>query len=518
MNADPTSEHDIPSPASPPDPDDDEGRPSPEFHKLLEDFERGRKSEARSTVEVSVGIKVRARLISIGDEQSLVDFGGRSEGAVETRLLKDESGAMKHAIGDELDLFVLRAEDEVLLAPTIRADADAAMSQLREAHRNGVPVTGRVTGRNAGGLEVDFTGARGFCPVSQIESGFCADPSVHVGHTLDFLVTGFRDGRGGVVVSRRALLKREEEENARKLLATLKPGDEVEARVARLEPFGAFVDLGGVDGLVHVSEIRHERVGHPSEALAVGERVRARVLRIEPGKDGRTRIALSIKAAAPDPWLDVERMFAKGARVTGPVVRLTEFGAFVNLAPGIDGLVHVSEAAAHPVAHVKDVLATGQSIEAVVTNVDPQKKRISLSIREAISAASPAPPARKPATGDRVEGFVSGIKPFGLFVDLPAYGLRTRGLVPREETGAARDADLSKRFSIGDALEVEVLESRDDRIRLSLRRERAASEPASPARESAPAAAPPPAEVELTTMAIALRKALEKAKEKEGPQ
>jgi small subunit ribosomal protein S1 len=499
------------NPAPPDDPDHDPV--SSAFAKALEEYERRRGSAAAAAgaaAEITVGMKLKGKVVSVGEEHTLIDFGGRSEGVAETHRLRGEDGALRVAAGDELELFVVEAGDQIVLAPSLRADAHAALSQVREAQAAGLPVTGRVTGLNAGGLEVELGGVRGFCPVSQIEAGFCAEPAAYVGRTLEFLVTNAGDARGGVVLSRRQLLRRAEEERARQLLAAIKPGDELEGTVARLEAFGAFVDLGGVDGLVHVSEIRHERTGHPSQALSTGERVRVRVLRIEPGKEGRSRIALSIKAATPDPWTGIETRFAPGMRVRGVVARLADFGAFVTLAPGIDGLVHVSEAALQRVAHVKEVLAPGQEIEAVVLGVDPAKKRISLSIRETQTASLPE--ARTPAAGDVVEGRIAGIKPFGVFVDLPDYGPRVTGLLPREETGEPRGADLTRVFSVGLPLQVEILEVKNERIRLGL----VHSRPASPqAAEPVTAAAKPAAEPELTTMAIALRKAMEEARRKQ---
>jgi small subunit ribosomal protein S1 len=264
---------------------------------------------------------------------------------------------------------------------------------MREAQQAGMPVSGRVVELNAGGLRVDLGGVRGFCPISQIELGFCAEPSVYVGRTLEFLVTGIEESRRSVVVSRRQLLQREEREAAQRRLATLKPGDELDGVVKHLEGFGAFIDLGGIEGLVHVSEIGHARVAHPRDALAVGQKVRVRVLRLETGKDGRPRIALSIKASAPDPWEGVAQRWTPGARVQGEVARLADFGAFVTLEPGIDGLVHISEIAAHRVERVKDALAVGQRVEAVILAVDPKKRRISLSIRASTQEApTPEPP------------------------------------------------------------------------------------------------------------------------------
>ncbi len=509
-----------PPPAVPPvAPDSDDEAPSSDFARALEEFERGKRpaaAAAGAAAEITVGMKVKGKVVAVGDEHTLVDFGGRSEAVVETRHFRAEDGTLKVAPGETLELFVVEAGEQVVLAPSIRTDAHAALRQVREAQAAGVPVSGRVTGVNSGGLEVDLGGARAFCPMSQIEATFCADPAVYVGRTLEFMVTQVGDARGGVVLSRRQLLRQAREEQAQKLLASLKPGDELDGTVARLEAFGAFVDLGGVDGLVHVSEIRHERVGNPRDALTVGDKVHVKVLRLDAGKDGRQRISLSIKAATPDPWTGIEARFAPGSRVQGVVARLTDFGAFVTLAPGIDGLVHVSEAAAQRVGHVKEVLAPGQPIEAVVLGVDAAKKRISLSVREALAAS--LPPARTPGAGEIVEGRVAGIKPFGVFVDLPDYGPRASGLLPREETGEPRGADLARLFTVGQSVQVEVLEVKAGKIRLGLthvRPERPAhKEPVPPAAagpKPGAAGATPRPEPELTTMAIALRKAMEEA-------
>ncbi len=380
-----------PNPPIPNDPDFDE-KPSEDFAQALAAYEAGARpaaAAADATRELAVGDKVRGRVISIGADVLLVDYGGRSEGAVETRAYRNEDGTLRVAVGDELDLFVVSAGEPVTLASSIRTDPRAALGSLREAHAAKVPVTGRVTGTNTGGLSVEVGGVRGFCPVSQIESGFCADPSVYVGRTLEFLVTAVEEGRGSVVLSRRALLRRVEEEQATQALSTLQPGDERDGVIARLEPFGAFINIGGLDGLAHVSEISWTRVSHPGDVVQVGQKVRVKVLRIEQGKDGRPRVALSLKAAAPDPWIEGISQFSPGQKVTGKVARLADFGAFVTLAPGIDGLVHVSQIALQRINHPKDVLSVGQEIEAAILSVEPDKKRISLSMRELLAAGLP---------------------------------------------------------------------------------------------------------------------------------
>lgn len=380
-------------------PDDpDAPPPSEDFAHALEAFERSA-AGTRGTAETPApGTRVRARVVAIGDAHVILDYGGRSEAVAETRHFRNAEGELRVKPGDTVDMVVVpassEAPDAVVLSPSVRPEPQRATSQLREAMAAAVPVSGRVTAVNAGGLTVDVAGARAFCPVSQIDSGYVADPSVYVGRTLEFLVAEVRPGKGGAVLSRRKLLKRGEEERARQLLAELKPGDERDGTVARLEPFGAFVDLGGVDGLVHVSEIRHERTRHPSDALTVGEHVRVRVLKIENDARGKTRIALSIRAATPDPWTTAGDQFRPGMRVHGVVARGTEFGTFVTLAPGIDGLVHLSQMPARG-----GRLTPGQEVDAVVLNVDPARRRIALSMREpgerTPEAAAPAPEAER---------------------------------------------------------------------------------------------------------------------------
>ncbi len=373
---------------------DTEDQPSAVFAEALQAHEQEQPATTTSAPEAKVGAKVRGKVVSIGDAHVLFDFGGRSEGAAEARPWRNEDGTMKIAVGDELDLYVVEAGDQVVLATSIRAKDKKAKAKpkadlgpLKEAHKSGVPVSGKVTGVNTGGLTIDIGGVRGFCPISQIEAGFVADAKVYVGKTLEFAVTKIEEGRSSVVLSRRSLLKRGDDAKAKEILATIKAGDELDAKVARLETFGAFVDLGGIDGLVHISEISLMRIGHPKEALQEGQAVRVKVLRVENGKDGKPRIALSIRATGPDPWQGVEGQFTEGQRVEGTVARLAEFGAFITLAPGLDGLVHISEVSRQRIGHVKEALTLGQKVEAVVLGVDPDKKRISLSIKQTLPPA-----------------------------------------------------------------------------------------------------------------------------------
>jgi small subunit ribosomal protein S1 len=438
------------SESSPPggDSPDNEEAPSTEFAGALESFEHDSPAAAQPAARsaLPVGTAVHGKVVSVTDDAVMVDYGGRSEG-----------------VADAVDLFVVAAGDEVRLAPSMKAESSGeALKLVREAHASGMPVTGKVTGVNSGGLAVDVGGVRGFCPLSQIELGFCSDPARYVGRSLEFTVTSIEENRGSAVLSRRKLLKQAEDESARQLAATLQVGDEREGTVRRLEPFGAFVDIGGADGLVHVSEIRHARVGHPKQVLKEGQKVKVKVLRIDASKEGAPRISLSMKAAEPDPWSDVANRFTVGATVQGTVARLTDFGAFVTLAPGIDGLVHVSEIAHERVQHPKDVLKPGQTVDAIVQSIDPEKKRVSLSIKKTLPRDESLGPARPPRS---------------------AGGGGGRG--ERRGGGGGGGSPRSPR------------ESRE-------RDSRPVAMPAAPAQPAEP-----------TTMAIALRKAIEEAKKRE---
>lgn len=391
--------------ASPSTPDEEPGAASG-FGEALEAFERGKKKPERKKKPGGprVGQKVSGTIVAVTDTHVMVDIGGRSEATAEIAPFRNEDGTVRVAVGEAIELFVVEAGDTVALAPSAPVVKHAGIERMREAHASGMPVSGRVTGTNTGGLQVNLGSVRGFCPMSQIELGRCTEPAAYVGKKLEFVVTSIEASRRSVVLSRRRLLRRQEAEEAKQRLAELKPGDELEGTVRRLEPFGAFVNLGGLDGMVHVSEIGYGRIAHPRDAIHEGEKVRVRVMRIEKGKGGRPRIGLSIKATAPDPWVDIPTRFTPGMRVKGVVARRVDFGMFVTLAPGVDGLVHVSELGARQ-GEAKNAPEVGEEIEVTVRAVDTEKRRISLTTREpgeAMMESGPPPGRRRePRAGGR---------------------------------------------------------------------------------------------------------------------
>lgn len=425
---------------TPPDPpvkpEDDEDDPSAaaqaaEFAAMLEEFDRQRAGPAAGPARrrgrpaagaeggPRVGARVRARVVSISGDTVLFDIGGRSEAVGDARAFRNEDGTPTIEPGAELELFVVEAGESIVLSRTARSGGGArgkvSLEAVRQARAAELPVRGKVTAVNTGGLAVDIDGVRAFCPLSQIDTAFVEDPAPFVGRVFEFLVTEVDESRQRVVVSRKKLLQREQSARAQERLAALAPGQDLEGTIARLEPFGAFVDLGGIDGLIHVSELSHARIAHPRDVVAQGDKVKVRVLKVEPGKDGRPRVALSLRAATPDPWTTSVQQFTPGQRVSGVVVRLADFGAFVNLAPGIDGLVHVSQISTRRIAHAREVLTPGQAVEAVVLAVEPERKRISLSMKDASEEAIPpstmersSRPESRPARSGRPPGREGG--------------------------------------------------------------------------------------------------------------
>jgi small subunit ribosomal protein S1 len=341
-----------------------------------------------------VGQKVSGKVISITEEQIFVDLGTKSEGMIEAAQLRDAEGKLGVGIGDAIDATVTAIDPEsgvIVLRKRAsgRGGHQEVANELRQAFQYGMPVEGMVTGINKGGAEVQAYGMRAFCPLSQLDLRYVENPQQFIGQRLKFKVArieeGSRNRRPDIVLSRRALLEEEAQAKATELRARLKVGAVLKGRVTSLTTYGAFIDLGGLEGLLHVSEIGHSRLADPREALAVGQEVEVQVIKIEKGKDEKRpeRISLSRRALERDPWRDAADRFAEGAVLPGRVMRLESFGAFVELAPGLEGLVHVSElGAGRRLSHAREAVQIGQDVKVRVLNVDPVKRRISLSMAQ----------------------------------------------------------------------------------------------------------------------------------------
>lgn len=430
---------------------------------------------------LEVGEVIEGLIVSIGENDIFIDVGGKSEATIDRKEMEEE-GELTLKVGDKLSAFVTQVEPEVQLSRAL-ARKHLNLGALEDAKDLGIPVQGKVTGLNKGGLEVDFNGARGFCPISQIELGFCEDASRFVGESLEFRVMEVRENGRNIVVSRRSLLEEEQAERAEEIKAQLFEGAEFEGEVTTLQPFGAFVDLGGgMQGMVHVSQISHARIDHPQDVLSAGQKVRVRVMKIEqdPKRPERQRIGLSMKVLLGDPWESTAATLSEGAQVEGKVVRIQPFGAFVSLPGGVDGLIHISELADRHVGHPSEVVTVGDTVQVTVLRVEQDTRRIALSLKgrdgygdgggdDQDGAASGG--EGEVAIGALCECVVDRIKPFGLFVKIKGGGRSARGLIPTEETGAGRNANLRRAFPEGSELKAMITEidRETGKIKLSIK-------------------------------------------------
>lgn len=383
-----------------------------DFAAALAAFEGGR-VEQRSPLP-AVGERVSARVVSIGEQSAFVDLGGKAEGVVPLEQLTDDEGHVTVAVGDTIEGAVASVENDTVVLRVRGGHGPAAPAELRQAHEHGLPVSGTVQAVVKGGVEVAVSGLRAFCPISQLDLRYVEDPAAFVGQRLDFRIARFEEGRGrpNLVLSRRALLEEEARARAEAARAAIAVGKVLRGRVTSLASYGAFVDLGGIEGLIHVSELGHGRVGHPQEVVAVGDEVEVQVLAIAPpDARGRERISLSRRATTPDPWHAEAAKLVPGGRRTGRVRRLETFGAFVELAPGVDGLLHVSELAGlgqRELRHPREVLRIGQTVEVTVLSVTPENRRIALALARdeepedagAVDPAGPRPGSGFGAIGD----------------------------------------------------------------------------------------------------------------------
>ncbi|MGE0081205.1 MAG: 30S ribosomal protein S1 [Thiohalomonadaceae bacterium] len=377
-----------------------------DFSALLNEYER--KSPGPGHKVPQPGDRVRGRIISIGAEQAFVDLGTKAEAAIDIEELTNAEG---HAVqvGDVIEAYVLSRDDRsgtlILGSGAGRHVHDSA--GLEQAFANGLPVEGMVSGVAKGGLEVQVAGVRGFCPASQVDTRFVDDLQGYVGQRLSFRITRYEGGRRpNLVLSRRALLEEEARQKAAELRSRLAVGLVLKGTVTSVKDYGAFVDLGGLEGMVHVSELSYSRGAKAQDLVKPGDVVEVSVLRIEQTDKGE-RIALSMRALGPDPWQEAETRYPVGAKVKGTVTRLQPFGAFVELEPGLEGLVPNSElGGGRRVSHPKEVLNPGDVVEASVLGVDSARRRLSLSLDTSAHEEAANVEAYRPAATPKAEASV----------------------------------------------------------------------------------------------------------------
>jgi small subunit ribosomal protein S1 len=418
------------------------------------------------------GDKVSGKVLKVSKDTIFVDLGGKSEGIADIQEFLDKKGNLTIKQGDWVEMRVASIRDGIHLTKGMKVQGPDSLDILREAKENLIPVEGRVTKAVKGGFEIDFSGLRAFCPLGQIDIQFCEKPEDHVGARYSFRIMEIKEKGKNIIVSRRVLLEEEREEKSKETLARLKPDLECEGKVTKLTDFGAFVDIGGIEGMVHISEISHGRIKHPSEILKPGQQVKVRVLKIETDKEGRPKVSLSIKALEPDSW-EKGLGFEEGEIIRGKVSKLADFGAFVEVAPGVDGLVHISEISYERVPHPSKFLREGDEVDVLVMGIDRQTHRISLSIKEAtvkkrMEQEGQGSDKVRLEKGQVLKGIVEDSKPYGLFVRLLQFGPKVRGLLPMEELRDSEKRDVKRKFPKGQEIQVEIISiDEQGRIRLS---------------------------------------------------
>jgi small subunit ribosomal protein S1 len=460
----------------------------PESESFAEMFEAQQKDggvPARRSVRI--GEKVSGTIFQLGADTAFVTLSNaKSEAMIELRELKDDEGVLRYGVGDTIEAHVIEAGARGILLSRALAKGSANMAMLAEARASGMPVEGMVLSVNKGGVEVAIGDVRAFCPISQLDIRFVEKPDQFIGEKLKFRVTEVRDRN--VVLSRRSLLEDEQRQLAAKTRETLAEGKVVKGKITGVRDFGAFVDLGGVEGMIPVSELSYMRVAHPSDVVKVGDEVEVEILRMEAAQPNspdkakqKERITLSMRARQEDPFKTAIAEIKEGDRLQGKVVRLQPFGAFVELRPGVDGLVHISALSERRIAHPRDVVQVGETIWVQVEKIEPNDKRIGLrriteeeaqrpaEERPAAAAAEekkPAEPAApRPKVGQVVVGKVDRIEPYGVFLVFPGG----KGLIPAAETGTERGTDLRKKFSLGQELKVAIVDiDASGKIRLSI--------------------------------------------------
>lgn len=428
------------------------------FAELLENF----LGSAQDSLE---GRVVKGTVMAIQNDLVIIDIGLKSEGRIPLKEFKSSTDDSELKVGDLVDVYIEKLEDkngEILLSRE-RARREAVWGQLEEAHAKGDRVLGVIYSRVKGGFTVDLGGAVAFLPGSQVDVRPIRDTAPLIGVPQPFMILKMDRARGNIVVSRRSILEESREEARSELVSNLEEGQVVSGVVKNITDYGAFVDLGGIDGLLHVTDISWKRITHPSEILNVGQTIQVQITKFN--KD-TNRISLGMKQLENDPWAGIDAKYPVGAILHGRITNITDYGAFVELEPGVEGLVHVSEMSwTKKNFHPGKLVSTSQELDVKVLDVDPSKRRISLGIKQC--QTNPwAAFSEDHKVGDIIEGEIKNITDFGLFVGLN-----------NEIDGMVHSSDLSweksgeealKDYKKGGTVKVKVLDIDVEKERVGL--------------------------------------------------
>ena len=329
--------------------------------------------------QLSPGQKIKAVVVDVSQDSIFLDVGGKSEGFVDRKELEDETGDVTVETGDTLEVYFLSSARNEMLFTTKIGGGSTSLAHLEEAYRNGIPLEGFIKKEIKGGFEVTVAGKiRTFCPYSQMDIRRISDAEDYVGEHMLFRITEYKENGRNIILSRRIILEEEREEKRELLKETLQEGMTVQGVITSIQKFGAFVDIDGIEGLIPISEIGWSRIEDIQEILTEEQKVEVVILKLDWEND---RYSFSLKQALPDPWESISQKLPVGSSHSGTVVRLTKFGAFVNLEEGIDGLIHISKlGGGRRINHPKEVLDEGQTVEVKIEDIDAEQKRLSLAL------------------------------------------------------------------------------------------------------------------------------------------
>ena len=421
--------------------------------------------ESLQELETRPGSIVKGTVVSIDKDIVLVDAGLKSESAIPAEQFKNAEGELEIAIGDEVDVALDAVEDgfgETILSRE-KAKRHEAWVELEKAYDDKATIKGVINGKVKGGFTVEVNSVRAFLPGSLVDVRPVRDTTHLEGKELEFKVIKLDAKRNNVVVSRRAVIEAESSAERETLLANLEEGHEVKGIVKNLTDYGAFVDLGGVDGLLHITDMAWKRVKHPSEIVNVGDEINVKVLKFDKEKQ---RVSLGMKQMGNDPWQEIAQRYPEGTKITGQVTNLTDYGCFVEIEDGVEGLVHVSEMDwTNKNIHPSKVVNLGDSVEVMVLEIDEERRRISLGLKQCI--ANPWETfAESHEKGDKVSGKIKSITDFGIFIGLDG-GID--GLVHLSDISWNKSGeDAVRDYKKGDEISAVVLQVDPERERISL--------------------------------------------------
>ncbi len=427
-----------------------------------EDFAKLFEESTKASRRFEPGQKIKAKIAAISNEFVYLDISGKSEAVVDLKEFINENGERSIKEGDEIEAFFVSFGNGLRKFTTmVRGYSTLDLNGIRDAYEAHIPINGKVTAELKGGYEIQVGKVRCFCPFSQIDLRGTRETESYIGQRFSFMILEYKENGRNIILSRRAILEEEQEKQRKAFKESLQPGMDIRGKVKSIQKFGVFVDIGGIDGLIPLSELSWNKGEKAADFLNTGDEVTVRVMNIDWEKE---RITLSLKAILPDPFLNATEKYPPESTVRGMVVRLETFGAFVNIEAGIDGLIPISKlGTGRRIKHPKEVLEVGQIVEAQVVEVNPEKRRISLSMEQKVDFEN----IFLPSPGELVEGSVERVISAGILMKIKDGVV---GFIPNSEMGTIKGTNHNRMFPFGTPIQAIVVEIDRKRNRLTLSR------------------------------------------------